>query len=237
MPPARPARLTLLTTALLLGAAGGAHADVGGTLSVQTDARHRGMSYTGNRPSAQLGLAWDGDGGWYAGAQLARVRFDAQRRGAWLQAYGGRVFEIAPGVDGEAGLIAHAFENISHYDFQEAYAGLLGDGWNLRLTLSPDYYGTGQRSAYVELNGRWPLGKGWAAIGHVGWLRGEKGQVLPYQPLRGATRADLRAGLSWQLGASGELQLAWVAAGRGGPYTWTEATRRPTAVLGLTFAF
>jgi hypothetical protein len=28
-----------------------------------------------------------------------------------------------------------------------------------------------------------------------------------------------------------------VAAGRGGPYTWTDATRRRALVLGLTVAF
>jgi hypothetical protein len=50
-------------------------------------------------------------------------------------------------------------------------------------------------------------------------------------------RTDLRAGTSWQLGTSSELQLAWVAASRGGPYTWTDATRRRTVVLQLTTAF
>jgi uncharacterized protein (TIGR02001 family) len=236
MPLTPLARLTTLVATLLAGA-GGAWADVGGTLSVQTDARQRGMSYSGNRPSAQLGLAWDGSAGWYGGAQLARVRFNAQGRGAWLQAYGGRVFELAPGLDGEAGVIANAFENVSRYDYQEVYAGLLGEGWNLRLYLSPDYYGSGQRSAYAELNLRWPLAKGWAALAHVGLLYGRRGQALQYVEPHGPTRLDLRLGASWQLGESSELQLAWIAAGRGGPYTWTDSTRRRTAVLSLTTAF
>ncbi|KQW52213.1 hypothetical protein ASD88_06395 [Pelomonas sp. Root662] len=230
--------MKMLTAAALLAGAGAACADVGGTLSFQTDARARGVSYGGNRPGVQLGLAWDGSAGWYAGAQLARARFDAERNGGWLQAYGGRVVELTPGLDGEAGVIVQAFENVSRYDFQEVYAGLLGDGWNLRLYLSPDYYGSGQRSAYAEIDLRWPIAKGWAATGHVGLLRGERrGQVLPYAQPHGSARVDLRVGASWQLGASTELQFAWVAAGRGGPYTWTDSTRRRAVVLGLTTAF
>jgi uncharacterized protein (TIGR02001 family) len=235
MPPAHLARLTTLV-ATLLACAGGAWADVGGTLSLQTDARERGMSYSANRPSAQLGLAWDGDAGWYGGAQLAHARF-SQRRGATLQLYGGRVFGLVPGLDGEAGVIAHAYENVSKYDYQEAYAGLLGERWNLRAYVSPDYYGIGQRSLYAEFNLRWPLVPGMAALGHVGLLHGWGGQASQYSDARSATRVDLRLGASWQLGGSSDLQLAWVAAGRGGPYTWTDATRRRTAVLSLTTAF
>lgn len=234
MPPARLARLTLLIAPLLVGA-GVAWADVGATLSVQTDARERGMSYSGNRPGAQLGVAWDGDAGWYAGASLTWVRF-TETRGARLHAYGGRVVELAPGLDGEAGLLANRFENVSRYDFVEAYAGLLGERWNLRLYHSPDYYGGGQRSLYGEFNLRWPIAQGWTAVGHVGALRGW-GQVLPYIEPHGPTRVDLRVGVSRQLGASSDLLLAWTAASRGGPYTWTEATRRRTAVLVLTTAF
>jgi uncharacterized protein (TIGR02001 family) len=235
MPPAPLARLTTLV-ATLLACAGGAWADVGGTLSLQTDARDRGMSYSHNRPSAQLGLAWDGSGGWYAGAQLARARF-SQKRGTSLQLYGGRVVELATGLDGEAGMAAHAFENVSHYDYQEAYVGLLGERWNLRAYYSPDYYGIGQRSLYTEFNWRWPLTPRVAALGHVGLLHGFGGQASPYAESRGSTRADLRLGVSGQLGASSEVQLAWIAAGRGGPYVWTDATRRRTAVLSLTTAF
>lgn len=234
-PPARLARLTTLVATLLAGA-GWVRADVGATLSLQTDARERGMSYSANRPSAQLGLAWDGEAGWYAGAQLAHARF-SQSQGLALQVYGGRVVELAPGLNAETGIAAHAYENRSSYDYQEVYAGLLGERWNLRAYFSPDYYGIGQRSLYAEFNLRWPLARGVAALGHVGLLHGWAGQVSPYAEPRGATRVDVRLGASWQLGSSSELQLAWTAAGRGGPYTWTDATRRRTLVLSLTTAF
>lgn len=234
-PPARPARTTTLLAALLAGAAL-ARADVGGTLSVQTDARVRGMSYSNNRPSAQLGLAWDGREGWYGGAQFGAARF-SQRSGATLQLYGGRVFGLAPGLNAEAGVAAHAYENVSSYDYQEVYAGLLGEGWTLRAYASPDYYGIGQRTLYVEFNARWPLAPGLAAVSHAGWLRGWRRQASAYADGRSAVRADLRLGLSQALGSSSELQLAWTAAGAGGPYVWTDANRRRTLLLNLTWAF
>ncbi|MCY4753868.1 TorF family putative porin [Pelomonas aquatica] len=234
MPHARLACLTALTASLLAGAA---RADAGATLSLQSDARERGISYSGNRPSFQLGLAWDGEAGWYGGALLAWARFDDEHHGAWLRAYGGRVFALLPGLDGEAGLLLNRFENVSRYDFAEAYAGLLGERWNLRLHHSPDYYGSGQRSIYGEFNLRWPLGQDVSAFGHVGVLHGHGAALQAYVEAQGAVRVDQRMGASWQMGRGCELQLAWVAAGRGGPYTWTDPTRRRALVLSLSAAF
>jgi hypothetical protein len=79
--------------------------------------------------------------------------------------------------------------------------------------------------------------EGVAAVGHLGVLRGWGGQSFADAESGASTRVDLRAGLSFRLGESGELQLAWVAASRGGPYTWTDATRRRAVVLNLTVAF
>jgi uncharacterized protein (TIGR02001 family) len=235
MPPARPVRITLLVVPLLAGL-GAARADVGATLSLQTDARERGLSYSANKPAAQLGLTWDGAQGWYAGASLSRARF-ARSSGPALRVYGGRVFALRPGLDAEAGLLAHRFESVPNYDFAEAYAALLGERWNLRVYASPNYYRVGQRSLYGELNLHWPLADGVAAVGHLGLLHGWGGGRNGYTEARRDSRLDVRAGLSRQLGEIAELQLAWVAASRGGPYTWTDAVRRRTVVLNLTMAF
>ena len=203
---------------------------------MRVDARERGLSYSGDKPSAQLGVVWDGEVGGYAGASLTYARF-AQRSGAALRAYAGRVFGLGPGVDAEVGLLAHRFENVSNYDFVEAYTALLGERWNLRAYASPDYYGIGQRSLYGEANLNWPLTEGVAAVGHVGVLRGWGTSKALYVDAHGPARVDWRAGLSFHLGESSELQLAWVAASRGGPYTWIDVARRRTAVLNLTIAF
>lgn len=234
-PPARPGRLLLMIATPWFGVAI-AHADVGGTLSIQSDARERGLSYSANRPSAQVGLAWDGDAGWYGGGLLGHARF-TQRQGATAQLYAGRVLPLAAGLDIEVGAIARFYENVASYDYQEAYVGLIGSGWTLRAYASPDFYGTGQHSLYAELRGRWPLQPGLAAIAQVGVMRGWGGAASSFAAQRRASRFDARLGLSWQVGPGSELQLAWVAAGRGGPYTWTDPTRRRTAVINLTTAF
>lgn len=228
-PFALAARTALAVSTLLPAAA--AHADVGATLSLQSDARERGLSYSGNRPMALAGVAWDGAGGWYAGGLLTHARFDAQRRGAWLQAYGGRVVTLSPGLDGEAGLRVHRFENPSRYDYAEAYAGLLADRWQARLYHAGDYYGSGRRSRYAELNGRWPLAPQWQLLGHAGVLSGQG-----VYPVRATShRADLRLAAAWSPGTY-DVQLACVAASRGGPSAWADATRRRAVVLSVTAA-
>lgn len=242
MPPACPAssllRLTLLTP--LLAGAAAARADVGATLSLQSDARDRGVSYSDDKPGAQLGLAWDGDAGWYAGTSLTQARFDADRRSSWLRLYGGRVWALRPGLDAEAGLVGHRYGGWRRYDYAEAYAGLLGERWNLRLHHAPNHYGSGQRTVYGEFNLRWPLVDGVAAIGHVGLLRSHgdaRWQPQTYTGRHGPTRIDLRAGAAWQWGEHAEVQLAWVGVSRGGPVMWSASSRQQAAVLSLSLAF
>lgn len=58
---------------------------------------------------------------------------EAERRGTWLRVDGGRVVELRPGADGEAGLAAHRFEDLLRSDFTEAFVGMLADGTTVAL--------------------------------------------------------------------------------------------------------
>ncbi|HEY0954398.1 MAG TPA: TorF family putative porin [Roseateles sp.] len=223
-----PRRIAAPLLAACLVCALPARAEWGGTLALLSDGQERGVSYSDGRPQAVLGLAWDGSQGRYAGLQLTHSRFWGDRRSAWLQAYAGQVVELTPGLDAEAGLRVHRFPSLGHYDFAEAYVGLLAERWQLRLHHAPDYYGLAQRTWYAELNGRWPLAAGLAATGHVG--------VAAVQG-RGRAREDLRLGLSRTLGESAELQLAWVAVGRGGPSSWTDPPRRRQWLASVSLGF
>lgn len=225
---ALPRRIATTLFAACLGCALPAQAEWGGTLALLTDAQDRGVSYSGGRPQAVLGLAWDGAHGRYAGLQLTGSRFSGARRSAWVQAYAGQVVELKPGLDAEAGLRVHRFPSLQHYDFLEAYVGLLAERWQLRVHHAPDYYGLAQRNWYAELNGRWPLASGLAATGHLG--------VAAVQG-RGRAREDARVGLSRTLGEAAELQLAWVAVGRGGPGSWTDPPRRQRWLATLSLGF
>lgn len=217
----------------LCAAACPALADIGGTVSVQSDGRFRGLSYSNGEPQVQATLAWDGTGGWYAGALWTQTRFGPQRRSPLWQAYAGRVVPLAVGIDAEAGLNLSHFSTITRYDYAEAYVGLLGERWNARLHLSNDYYGSQQRTAYVELNLRWPLAPALSSFAHLGVMHGSGG---PYASPHGPTRSDLRVGAAWRPGIA-ELQLAWVAATAGGPQTWTGTARQQAWVVGFSAAF
>ena len=207
---------------------------LGGTVSVQSDARFRGVSYSDEKPNAQATLTYDGAAGWYGGALLTRVHFGPQRQSTMLQSYAGRVVNLATGLDGEAGVQVNRFDGVTRYNYGEAYVGLLAERWNARLYASNDYYGTKQRSLYAELNLNWPLallGPSVQVFAHAGVIDARGGPYAPH-----SSRTDWRAGAAWRYGVA-ELQLAWVGAGRGGPYTWTADEHRQTWVLGVSAAF
>jgi uncharacterized protein (TIGR02001 family) len=210
-----------------------ARAELGGTVSVQSDARERGLSYSRDNPSAQLTLSYDGSAGWYGGGLLTRVDFAPEHGSALVRGYVGRVMGLVPGIDAEAGLQYSHFASITRYDFAEAYAGLLGERWSARLHYANDYYGNRQRSLYGEVNFNWPLNRSLTAVAHAGALTGPRSD---YRSTQNSTRYDGRLGLAWQLQPI-ELQLSWVTVSNGGPYTWMTESRRNTVVLGISASF
>ena len=220
-----------LAAAALAGSGCAAAQGLGGTVALQSDSRFRGVSYSDEKPNAQATLTYDGSAGWYGGAMLTKVHFGPDRQSTMLQGYAGRVFSLATGLDAEAGVQVNRFDGITRYNYGEAYVGLLAERWNARLYASNDYYGTKQRSLYAEVNLNWPLTQSVQAFAHAGVIDARGG---PYaEP---SSRTDWRAGVAWRYGVA-ELQLAWVGASRGGPYTWTADEHRQTWVLGLSAAF
>lgn len=219
--------------AVLLAGAGPAHAQLGGSLSLQSDPRFRGVSLNGGKPQAQLNLLYDTTAGWYGGAMLAHMRFDAQRRSSLLLGYLGRVVPLAPGLDAEAGVTATRFADVPGYDYAEAYVGLLAERWSARVYYSGDYYGRSQRSLYAELGLNWPLLPALQGFVRLGALTGTQGAN---RNPHGATRFDLRAGAALREGPF-EFQLAWVAVDRGGPYAGPYEPRRSMLALGARVAF
>jgi hypothetical protein len=230
--------LLALALVLPLGFPLGARADIGASLMLQSDARERGLSYSAGRPSAALSLSWDGDSASYAGAALSRARFATQppgtyRSSPWLQVYGGHLFKLSPEIDLDLGLRGHQFASISRYNFAESYVGLQAEQWLLRLSRAPNYYGGHQATWYLEAQRRGPVqGALWWVL-HAGLL---KAQGQGYVVQSNSQRWDARAGLSWSPQPGLEVQLAAVAAGQGGPTTWTGDEARRTMVLGVTWA-
>ena len=218
-------------TAMLCASAGNAQAQLGASLSLQSDARFRGVSLSDGQPQAALAAAYDGSEGWYGGAMLTQVHFGHQPRRSMLLGYIGRVLPVLHGLDVEAGLTRNLYSGGTDYNYSEAYAGLLGEFWNCRLSYSPDYYGFGRSSLYFEAGLNAPLGASLQAFVHAGTLS----QPAPASGPRSPARVDTRSGATWHAERL-ELSLAWVTVDRS-PYAGPSDPPRRLLVFGALTAF
>ena len=218
---------------LLLGLAGSACGQTALSLTAESDFIFRGISLSDGKPAASLNLDYDSASGWYAGALATAVEFDPSQRHATLFGYAGYARRTPAGPAWEIGVTAAHFAGDSSYDYGEAYAGLLGQGWNVRLYLSPSYFGSGARTIYAEVNRTEPLSPAWRLFGHLGALAAAGGGE-PTDSRR--ARWDARLGVSVTIGPA-QLRLAWVGATRGGVYPTSYADPVNTLVLSAACFF
>ncbi|HZE92640.1 MAG TPA: hypothetical protein VE029_13170, partial [Rhizobacter sp.] len=139
-----------------------------------------------------------------------------------------------PELGAEFGITRSTFSGNARYDYTEVFAGMLNERWSLRACYAADYFGFDQPTLYLELDANAPLTPRLRVFGHVGALG-----ALDARPADGGrrTRADLRLGLGLAATASVDVQLAWVAATRGGPYVADYGSRRNTFVLSAIASF
>ena len=219
---------------LLLLAPAAAHSQVGGSVVAETDYRFRGVSLSSQRPDLRLTLAYDHPGGayaTYAGLSATTVEFEPEGRRASLLGYAGFTGSVGPAGHGwrwDAGLTYTRTAGESRYDYGEVHAGLLGEHASLRLYLSPDYFGSGAATAYLELDAGWLLAPPWRLFAHLGSLQRLDGGE--------GRRIDTRLGAGLRAGEL-ELQLAWVSNWRDGLYPVAYEQRRSTLVFSASVAF
>jgi uncharacterized protein (TIGR02001 family) len=211
---------------------GSAQAQLGATLSLDSDYRYRGVSLSDEEPSVRATVNYDAPERWYAGISITRAALAFVDTYVQLIGYAGWV---APPVDGtsvEVGVFGSHFAGASGYDFAEAYAGLLGERWSARVSYSPNYYGRHVRTTYVEVAAHAPVGRQGRVFGHVGAL-------VPWSGAAGdaeAIRFDASLGAGWAFGRV-DLHVAAVGATRRGPYPAAYSGRRATVVAGVSVAF
>jgi uncharacterized protein (TIGR02001 family) len=166
-------RIVVAVGALL--AAGGVHAQVSGNVTWTSDYRFRGVSLSDDAPALQVSLAYDGSGGWYAGAFASSVRrplgVDAS---AQLVTYAGYARRIRPGLSWEVGTEYVMLLGASEYDYPEFYIGLASERLSGRLYYAPRYFNEGAPVVYAEINGTQPLSRRLRLLGHVGGLRRDR---------------------------------------------------------------
>lgn len=222
----------LTIPALCLGASLAAQAQVGVTFGADSDYRFRGVSPNESRPSLRAALNYDAANGCYGGASGTRVELERGDRYAQVLGYAGCTLPVGPGKHVEAGASYSHFTGDSSYDFAEVYLGLLAQGWSARLHVSPDYFGRHVSTVYAELDVHTLIDENLRLFAHLGAIvrsGGDGGGAS-------RTRGDIRLGAGWSRHGL-DLQLAWVGAGRGGPYPAVYTGSRGGWVAGVSYSF
>jgi uncharacterized protein (TIGR02001 family) len=211
-----------------------AQAQLAASVSVTSEYRFRGVSQADGRPGVQLALEGDAAAGWYGGTTATQVALSHGHRYVELGAYGGRVL----GASGDAlrpefGARGSHFAGDATYDYAEVYAGLVAARWNLRAYASPDYFGRGTRTLYVEANADRPLGEVVRLFAHAGVIAGRGG---PAGIENSKARFDASVGVVFVRDRA-QLQLAGVGATEGGPYPAVFDTHRAAFIATASLAF
>src|SRR5574337_1016402 len=134
-----------------LSLAGGAWAQLSGSLGIVSDYRYRGVSLSDGKPAAQLGVAYDGAGGWYAGAFASTADFGRPARAdVQLLPYAGYADSLFPGLAWAVGLSYAAFLRSHDYDYPELYWGLATDRLRARLRSEERRVGEDRRALRSE---------------------------------------------------------------------------------------
>jgi uncharacterized protein (TIGR02001 family) len=198
----------------LLLACGAACAQTGGSIAFLSDYRYRGVSLSDGKPTLSLSLTHDDPSGWYGGASLTGVSLYPSQREAQVLGYAGYAGRLSDRLGWEAGATVVHYSGDSRYDFGEGFGGLSGERWNARLHYAPDYFGSGTRTVYGELNLGIPLSPLTRATAHIGALARVGGARSPADS---GTSLDGSLGLAVARDAW-EVRLDWIGGGRSGFY-------------------
>lgn len=182
------------------------HAHAEGQMSVSgaldSDDRFRGISLSHGRPDARLDFGYDRDGGLYAGASVAAASGRAKAGPlAHYTGYAGWVSKPRSGISWEGGLSHTHIDDREHYDYDEAYAGLITRAISARLSWSPRYYGRDVQTLYTDLSGGREITPHVRVFAHAGWLTRLSGSS------RLRSRYDISAGVATTIQAC-ELRLS-----------------------------
>jgi uncharacterized protein (TIGR02001 family) len=199
-----------------------ARAQVGVSLSVESDYRLRGISLTGQRPSASLDLSYDASSGVYLGGSLigavppgrgvSRLGTIAYA-GYALRGDGGRTYDFGVSdtrlesygqVQSPYGGAAYPVSRPIRYD--EFYAAASTEHFRLAVQYSPNYIASHTQALYVDLSGSARPAPGWRVFAYAGFLEPlEKPALSTFR-----SRWDGRVGVSRDFGRT-NLHLAFTS--------------------------
>lgn len=200
---------SVVAGALAAALAGTACAQVSGSVTLLSDFRFRGVSFSAGDPAAQVDVNYDAQSGAYVGAFASSAKFkDYPGLNRLALAYAGYARRIGPDLGVDAGLTYADFAGGSEFDYAEAHAGVTMRAFNLQVAYAPRYFGQGA-ATYVEVNGGTEIVPSLRLFGHVGFLHAHPTAY----PDRSGTQADGRVGLRFEHG-SFSAQFSRVAVSR-----------------------
>lgn len=234
---ARRTALAAAAALLMTGSAPPALAQVKLSASLDSDYRYRGTSRSGSRPTLSFSAGYDHPSGAYVGATA--ITADTVRAGVQLVSaieYAGYARRDSAGRSWDIGVNNHNIEvyGATHRSltYNDVYVGVAKNDVSAHVYYSPNYFATGARTAYFDLNATVPRGNAWNLLGHVGFLKPLGGGPANAAPRR--DRIDVRAGVARTFQNS-EVRLTWTAVSpRPRPET---PQSRPGLVLGASVYF
>jgi uncharacterized protein (TIGR02001 family) len=209
-------------------------AQLGGSVTLVSDYRYRGVTWSDDRPALQGSIAYDDPSGFYAGAFASSVQFPTRSGDLQISGYGGFAQRFDSRLSWEAGGQYTSFARDNYYNYGEVFAGLAFDNLHGRIYYAPRYMGFNTESVYGELNLQQPLFERVYMIAHAGLVSAANPYAYgPYDRRRWDVR--LGAGTDWQGFA---LQLTWVnRASSRGEYEPSANEDRTAFVLSVSRSF
>jgi uncharacterized protein (TIGR02001 family) len=202
---------TLIAGAAAIGFSTCACAQFSGSVSLLSDYRFRGVSFSSEEPAAQADVSYDFASGWYGGAFISSVKFDSYPKvHRLLLPYAGYAHRISPDVSVDAGIKYADFSLGSDFDYLELHTGVTARFLNLQLSYAPKYFGQQRAGTYLEMNGGTALMDSLRLFGHAGVLYVRPD---PNHHETSGTQVDGRIGVRYEYEFF-SAQLSWVVANR-----------------------
>jgi uncharacterized protein (TIGR02001 family) len=222
----------------MLSLAAPALAQVSASATATSDYQYRGVSLSNGMPALSVNVAYDDASGLYFGASAtgeATAHSGAQMLG--YVEYLGFAGRANPNLTWDVGVIN---QSVNGYDYgpykvrdTEIFGGLHASRASYYIYFSPNYFGDGVSTLYLEADPALQLARRWRLFGHAGVLTPLGGRGGPDSRRE---QWDFRAGVAVEFKA-GEVQLAWSARLPGADYLAGHLQNHDVVVVAATCFF
>jgi uncharacterized protein (TIGR02001 family) len=215
-----------------------AHAQVAGSIDIESDYRLRGYSLSAGQPTATAQISYDDDSGLYLNLSATGVLARDQARFLGVQGNIGYVHRLSPKVSIDGGVTRTQYRasyvggGSQHYT--EIYLGITADPITARVYFSPDYYRPDTQTIYAEVEGVISPKRNWRLSAHVGGLAYLAAPLVYFSSNK--MRYDWRLGLSRQFG-NFDLHAAVSGGGPGQQYYYSHLRNRTALTAGASWSF